>query len=512
MDLSLKKEKLSFVKSVFESVFTHEETMEVIVPDAQPDVLQIIDTTATLLLRAKDADNGRVSVSGEVKASVLYTPENENSVRKVDVSIPFTALAEGKGISPDCSIIASLALNSASAAMINPRKLNVRADVIIDVACYESADIFISTETIDDEDCNEIEILRANESFSLISAVKEKTFVINEDFTMPATKPAFADILSTDAKVIIEDTKSVGTKLIIKGVAMVDLLYRAEQNNEICSVEFSNVFSQIIEMDSFSENSSSDVRFMLTGAYISENTLSSADSQSLTIELHAVAQCLVRAEEEVSYIADVYSTCRDLGCTRDEFKLKNYIDSSSVNEILKGSISCGGVQSVLSSRAAISPVTVTENGEEITLSANVDIHILYCNDDNQVQCACQKSAVTAKIDAECGCTYSAQAALAGEIYVTFSDSGFDYRVPVTFTYDRSCETSIDSIFEMSLSEDNCAMQSRPSIIIYKTQEGDRLWDLGKRYTSTRDLIIAANELDEVSKLPAGQLLIIPRKR
>ena len=63
MDMNLNKENINYVKMIYSASFTHEETMELIVPDAQPDILEILDTDAVVLLRSKEADTGRVVIS-----------------------------------------------------------------------------------------------------------------------------------------------------------------------------------------------------------------------------------------------------------------------------------------------------------------------------------------------------------------------------------------------------------------------------------------------------------------
>ena len=77
MDIYLNKEKINYVKNVLNTKLSMRETMEMIVPDALPDILRIVDTDAIVYLRSKATDNGRVSVSGVAAATVLYAPDGE---------------------------------------------------------------------------------------------------------------------------------------------------------------------------------------------------------------------------------------------------------------------------------------------------------------------------------------------------------------------------------------------------------------------------------------------------
>ena len=63
-----------------------------------------------------------------------------------------------------------------------------------------------------------------------------------------------------------------------------------------------------------------------------------------------------------------------------------------------------------------------------------------------------------------------------------------------------------------------ADQEKPKRHAYKyytdivIQKGESLWDIAKRYSTTAEVIRAANDMDEDCTCSAGQLLLIPRKR
>ena len=82
MDIFLNKEKLGYIKNVFSATLPQEETMEMIVPDAMPDIERIVDTDANVFLRSKSTDSGRIMVTGVADVTVLYCPEGEMGVRK----------------------------------------------------------------------------------------------------------------------------------------------------------------------------------------------------------------------------------------------------------------------------------------------------------------------------------------------------------------------------------------------------------------------------------------------
>ena len=104
MELELKKASLDAYEAAGELTLTQEETAETIVPDYCPDIARIIETTGQVYLHSRELRDGRGSISGTVRVSVLYTPEGEAGIRTLELNIPFTAEAEGRGL-PESGIL-----------------------------------------------------------------------------------------------------------------------------------------------------------------------------------------------------------------------------------------------------------------------------------------------------------------------------------------------------------------------------------------------------------------------
>ena len=63
MELSMQTTPLKFLRCVYHSIQTQEETAEPIVPDSEPDIDAVADCTANLILREKDLRQGSAIIS-----------------------------------------------------------------------------------------------------------------------------------------------------------------------------------------------------------------------------------------------------------------------------------------------------------------------------------------------------------------------------------------------------------------------------------------------------------------
>ena len=75
MELELRRDVINCFELVLDTTVCQEETQEAIVPDACPDILRILDSRAQACLTGKQLRDGAVTVTGLVRACVLYLPE-----------------------------------------------------------------------------------------------------------------------------------------------------------------------------------------------------------------------------------------------------------------------------------------------------------------------------------------------------------------------------------------------------------------------------------------------------
>ena len=91
MELELRQETVRGWETVCRTTLEQEETAEAIVPDARPDIWQVLDGQARLLLQRNEAQDGRGELAGLLKTTILYQPEGGQGVEAMEVTLPFSA-------------------------------------------------------------------------------------------------------------------------------------------------------------------------------------------------------------------------------------------------------------------------------------------------------------------------------------------------------------------------------------------------------------------------------------
>ena len=511
MDIYLSKEKITHVKSVLNTSIASEETMEMIVPDALPDILRIVDADATVFLRSKSTDPGRVTVMGVAAATVIYSGEDESGIYKMELEIPFSAAASEGEILASSKVTANVTVSSADASMINPRKIIVRINLITNVSCYNDSELSVASGMDEDNDA-EIELMTDISEIDTTTGVKEKTFVISDELNVPNSNPPISEIMKYKVNLVPEDTKVVGSKLILRGNAYVSLLYKTTEN-ELSRLEFNTEFSQIMELDDAGGECGNTFILMLTNAYFdAEPSAHNPEGRNIIMEVHAVAQCILSEKKRLSYISDMYSTKYMLEQTTEDYSFDGS-SSLTAGTVVHGVLETpSNVSHVIGINVHAGEVTMMPQDSVMAMQCKLTVNALYVADDGQVMSVSNEYEALSSAEADANVQVVATASCGKDIYGVATSGGIELRIPVDFNMMLLSSIQIRTLSGLSFDETDPIDNSKaPSLVVYRAGQGDTLWNLAKNNRSTARLILEANGLDHEDNF-AGQLLIIPKKR
>lgn len=505
MEVKLQKESMGFYKKILDASMNHEETMEMIVPDTLPDVLDIVDTDGTAVLRSKEADNGKLSVSGVVRTYIIYVPEGGKGVRSLPVQLPFSMTIDAADVKPSTRLVVKADLAGVDARIINSRKLIVRADIILAISAYADSVLSVSGGL---EDGGGLEVLKTNCELNPIVDVTEKTFSFSDTLTLPSSKPPIGALLKSSAHLTADDVKTVGSKLIVKGTAYISLIYSASGNGELNASEFNLPFSQIMELPGEGDFMSFHVNLMPTGIYIQESG-DMTGTHGLSAELAAVAQLIVWKKTTVSYLSDVYSTAYETESVLGDHAVHSLISSQIIRETVRETISTPSpVRSVIGVRVYPGKVKQDTDGFKSSLNASV----LCVSEEGKLMRVADRFEFSVNHEIDDSAELNGIMQLS-DVFASPGAGGVELRIPVELCIRAYENIEVSSVAEVNLNEDQAnETAGMPSLVLCRVGEKDTMWSLAKRYHSTRDLIRQANALEETDDVKPNELLIIAKKR
>lgn len=501
MELQLKKTSIEGFEKVFAYTARREETTDAVVPDTLPDVSQILCATGNVLIRSKDVDGGRLRIEANLPIRVVFVPEEGNGLGCMDVNLPFSFSVEDARIPEDGLCLTELSIASMDAKILNPRKVSVRAEIVISLDCWKETSI--EFQAAPEEPMQGLNTLVRNIYVTPARSVTEKTFILTDEFTIPESQPAAERILSHQVQLLTEDVKAVGTKLIVRGSATLRLLYLSVENT-VEAAETATEFSQVIEMEKMPEEPYPIVTMLLSGIYCD---LTGSDGRTGETELHLVAQAVVYGTEEAEYLADAYSNSNILELETEQKELRRYKGQTTLHSTLHERLSAAvGAEEII--QTFFEPGSVRMEESEAYLP--VCIRVVYRTAEGTVCCVKKNAEAVFRLPAESNRQLIPAGIRVEDMQASPSADGIaihaeiELRCIVCETEAVSCVSAVRCDADQPLD-----LSGEPSLVIIQARSGADLWNLAKENRSTVEAITGANNLDTLQE-PWEKLILIPK--
>ena len=508
MELELEKTQMSGFDEVLDTTVFREETMEMIVPDACPDILRIVETEGTACLRTREVGDGRVEVSGAVEAAVLYLPDGETGMRHLEVNIPFACTVESGEVGASCAVVAAVRVRGADARAVNPRKILVRVEAAVDVQVFAP---------VSDELCQRIQTdgqdgvqqLTETQEVYVTACVEEKPFPFSDEIALSASRPAAAELLKSRIDLVCNESKIIGNKLIFKASANVQLLYRGEDAG-LYSAGYELPLSQIMEVTGVGEGAECELSLDLTGRTCA--LVAGGEGRAVSVDLEILAQAVVREGRTFTLLTDAYSTKTPVAAERTPCRLARRVDMGVRSQPGREVWECvPPARDVVDCALELGQVSRVREGEKWILTAEAALCVLYVGDDGESYAARKTVSVPCTLEGPENCLCVCRCQTAGDVYASAAAGGLEVRFTLDFRYLALDHREVLGVSALHPVEEPERTGEQPSLVLRTLEPGERLWDVAKAYRTTVDDVMSANELEEESAA-RGRLLLIPRKR
>ena len=510
MELDLKKACLDTYETGGELMFTQDETAETIVPDYCPDIARVIETDGHVYIHSREIKDGKAEVSGTVRVTVLYTPDREEGVRSLEFSVPFTVESDQR--MPGCEILmAETEVESLETRMLNPRKVFTHCKLVTRLEGYRKHQVCFCSD-VEADGALQIEKRRELQKAVFLTRIAEKDFTFSEMMKLPMGREGMAELLSKQVRSVVTEIRSLGSKVIFKGMFHVSVLYKTAEGK--CTVVTGELpFSQIMEVDGTAEGAAVSMLLQFTGM---EFRLDGGDSEGRQIEvtlyLHATA--LLRETRELTLLNDLYSTAYELKYEPAPLELHSFYETLSCRQMAREVLEVGAAaDTILNAAVTCGTVFVGRERGNIVLRTRVSIRVLYL-DEGGVPLMAERSAdVSCQMELPENCRITARAICSEEVQGSVGDRGIEVRFPVDFHVETTDQMKRGCIASAELNPMEAKDWSNvPSLVLRRVGKQESIWDLAKTHRTTIAAILAANQAEKESDLPQEGLILIPRKR
>ena len=488
MEVNFAGGSLKYEERIGDVIVTCEETTELIVPDALPDVAEIVVADGQSFLRGKEARKNALAISGVSEITVLYCPE-DGGLRKLRLEVPFEGECACAGLAEADRLSACVHLMSAEARLLNSRKVAVKTEVCVRVSAWSPRKLEWAKDAADGA---ALELKKETGVVFPATEVTEKTFDISDTLPLPAGKPPVGEILYSRGSLQQDEANPVGGRLILRGTAFLTVVYLSH-SGELAEADLRTPWSAVLDAASGEEEQSCAVELALTG-------LSTELSEGgISVELGGVAQAVVHTRRELPYLADAYSVQCALTPETETVKLTGACTPSEQTDVL--TLRLEGRQPTRSLTAIFADCGRPRQEKELC-RVPVVVKALCAGENGK------PVLLSGRGEAVCrGMT--APGFRTGELYASVSSGGVEVRVPVIFSGTQE-ETKTLTLLTGATAEEAPAETGEFTAVLLHTRPGDTVWELGKRKRLPCEAIRSVNGLGENEEPAPGTLLLLAR--
>lgn len=515
MDLNLVKDNIDYEQSLGEKSQDIVIKEEYVVPDTLPDVTEILMLDATPLVTSREVMNGKVVVEGQIQFNVLYMArEDENTeAHAITYNTKFNTNLDAPDATGDMICEAKADMEHIHCIIVNERKICIQG--VMNVECEViKKNSFEIVKHVDSN--NDIQFLKNPMVVDKVVGQFQGEIIGRTDFKIDMDKPEIGRIVKCFITLGKKDIRLYDGGIHIEAVANVQVLYKAKNARELICVSENVLLTKELDVEKISQRMEHNTDFLIHPIECEVKEDDMGENRILEVEFLVKATTNVMCKDEVEMIEDAYSPSQIIRMEKQDFDM-NVVQGNVGNETLvKGDIELDN-EMPRPNRIimATGTVNITDKKimeDKVALDGVLKVDVLYSTSDEKDYVASVSDEIPfttstdvngAKIDMNAICK------MCLEMLEASIEAGNICVRAIVRSYCKVLYTVKKKFLIEMMPIEGEMPKKKASITIYVVQPGDTLWQIAKKYCTTKEEIMRVNELQEENDIKPMDKLIIP---
>ena len=513
MELIKRNIHMDRVRTEAVTQFTLED--DVNIPENKPDVSALNLEKGELVVDEIKPGTDSVTVKGRLCYVVLYhTAEEGSSLVVLNGQLPFEERVILQGTVPADTVIVESEVEDLTVGLINSRKLNVQSLITLTARVEELYDEEAPIAIHGEE---KTEYRRMPVNLAQIAICKNDIFRLKEEVSLPSNYPNIFQILWNNISLGDVEFKAMEEKLTVSGDVHLFVLYEGEgEEHPIRSFETTIPFSGVLECHGCREGMLPDIRYHLGQQELAARPDFDGEERSIGLELVMDISIRIYEEENLEIISDVYGVSNEINTVTHRADLRRLLarvtGKTKVTDRIH--VAGGSVLQLLHSEGsvALEQQSTVENG--ILVQGSMAVKVLYITGEDEAPYGCAQAQIpysyTLEVPDISPEDMGKVHAEVEQLQVTMLDGEeMDVKAVLCFSTVVFKNIPVDLISQVTVSElDSSRMNDLPGMVVYMVKEGDNLWNIGKKYYVSVDVLRELNSLDSDDLMPGQKLLVV----
>ena len=493
MDCKTQKQKLIWDELWQEISAQQNIETEITLPDYCSDIKRILKCILRPGINNVSLAGENANATGKVSLKLIYINEKD----KIDCyegSEDLSVYATVKDIPENSVISAEAKVNYVNCRAVSQRKITVEGNIALVMKIYSEK----TSELPENVQGAGVQCRRREVQYENLICRKEKVFDMGETAKIPQGKSPMGKILRVSSRATLESKKAVADKLLIKGDLYTDILYLSEdEEGKVDKITHSMPISQIIDMPGIEEDSLCSV--ILKVRQISAQRKADSSSQGRLVEIAAKCSAMVRCSDiKTAYVIDdCYSISGEI---KSDYSIEAFsfpVHTMSQQKTVVCNLDMpSDVSAILDIWCSDLKGDMKGKDDTAKASCTMALGVLYL-DNKGIPCFSEKNA-----DFEIGCKLKESYEYLKCMIDTqvrdiewkiIGKDKLEVKMKVGVICEISSSESIRVLKDLKIIAEKKNAEDA-ALTLYFCSKGEELWDIAKKYNTTKEAISAENSI------------------
>ncbi|MCM1182464.1 MAG: DUF3794 domain-containing protein [Roseburia sp.] len=500
------------------------------VSDTKPDVARIIYSSGDVKIDEIKTGMNKIWVKGRLCYQILYQAEGaeDGALAGMEGELPFTEEIYLDRIEGQDRVICRADLEDMRVHIINSRKLSIQSvisleprveETVADELCVELEGVGEAGDTRA-ESAERLEYRKKSVDY-LETVVKKRDLLrIHEEAKLPAGMPDIGAVLWKSMDVSNVAFRPMEDKLAVTGEMNVFIVYREDNGDRINWYETAMPFGGNVECQNSRDNMVADISWDIGHEEISVRDDSDGEPRIIGVEASLELEIKLFERGTTPIVADVYGVSCDVRAATETKDFRNLLAELNIEEKLTKNVQLEDtdpkILQICHSDAKVELEETSFGEEELRVSGNIVLQALYTSSEDTKGFYPIKDTIPFEVvrpvsgldGAEVEqCSVYAQTNTPS---VTIKDgTQLEVRLAVNMRvliYDTQREEILTELKIQPI--DAAVLEKLPGFVIYYVNQGDSLWQIGKKYYVSVERIKEINNLAGEDIRAGDRLLIV----
>lgn len=483
------------------------------VPDMKRDVKRTVMSKGEIQTDTIRYTENYIVITGKILFKILYvTDEGETKIQSLEGKIPFEEKVYTEE-SPGRNLFVKRTETELNVQVIHSRKLNMKAVTDLEI-CSDGES---TVEILSDAEADVPMYKKFEEKQILcLNTIKQDSYRIKEEITIGGTGETIGEILWCDVMNRRLDTRIGEDEMMFQGELMVFCFYESVDGKYDWTTQLVP-YQGKINCYRAKESMYHQVFPQITEIFTETRMDEDGEMRVLGIEATLEMRIIIYEENNVKILDDMYSLEQTCEIMREEKQMErlvmqNHSRCKVVERLSLPEIKDDILQICHSSgKIQIENAIVEEKGLQI--EGILHISFLYVKPDDVVPFDVWQGMIPFSCTMDCNevcdeMTYDLYGNVEQLSISLLGSDEVEVKAAVSVESFMKKTIEIQNIENVLLRPvDKKERENMPGIIGYIAKEGDKLWNLAKKYNTTVENIIKINNLEKM-ELENGQKMLI----